>query len=123
MAVETDLWLNPGGKSGAVVGNVFSLRRTVTNIPSGVTISSGKLTIKTNLSDAIGAAIIALTATVENSGSSGTGIIRFDFSAANTNAATAGTLYYFDIQVTMSDSSILTLENGQTHFDAAVTTL
>lgn len=118
MVVVTNLHLG----LGLVTGNVFSIRRIVTGVPSGVTISSAKLTVKTNLSDPIGSAIFSLSATVEDAGSSGTGTVRWDLTAANNNAVTAGTLYFFDQQYTFSDGSILTLETGQTQWTPAVTT-
>lgn len=117
MAVETNLHLG----QNILQGNVFSIRRYITLMPSGVTVSSATHTVKTNLTDA-DPGIYQKTATIEDSGASGTAIIRFDITAANTNALTANVLVYFDIRVTLSDGTILTLEYGQFAATAKVTT-
>ena len=106
---------------GIVRGNVFSIRRTIYSIPTTVTLSSAKLTVKTNTTDA-DPGIFQITAAVEDSGASGTAIARFDFTAANTNALTAGVLVFFDLQYTFSNGNILTLETGQFQAVEKVTT-
>ena len=117
MVIETNLHLGVG----IVQGNVFPLHRYITGMPSSITVSSAKLTLKNLPSDPDGSAIFQLTASIEDSGSSGTATIRFDLSAANTNAMTANTQYYFDIQVTLSSGTILTIESGLTSAKASVT--
>lgn len=108
--------------NGIVRGDAFPLRRTVPSIPAGDAISSAKLTLKTNISDA-DPGLFQLTATIENSGStSGIGVVRFDFSSANTLLMIQDQLYYFDIQLTMTSGNIITIEQGQTSASYQVTT-
>lgn len=117
MVIETNLHLGVG----IVQGNAFSLRRYLTGIPTSTTVSSAKLTVKNSPADPDSAAIYQLTATIEDAGSSGTATIRFDFTAANTNAMTADVEYYWDWRATLSSGSILTIESGLTSAKASVT--
>lgn len=115
---------------GLVRGDYLSIRRHLTRMPSGVTVSSAKLTFKASTSDAdpglfqksITTSNLAGTGHVENIGSGGVATLRFDLAAADTNLATANQNYYFDIKVTFSDGKILTIESGITSFREKVTT-
>ncbi len=115
---------------GIVRGDKFAIRRTVNRLPAGRTIAEAWLTVKAAIADADGSAtfqkIITTTPSsgvgwIEDAGSSGSGIIRFDLSSTNTLAMTAGSSYYYDIQIRLDNDDILTLEKGMTSAVAQVT--
>lgn len=107
---------------GIVRGNIFSLRRTITGLPSGITVSGAELTVKTSTSDAdpgifqktITSSNVAGTGQIEDTGSTGAAVLRFDLGSADTLAMVANTEYYYDINITMSDASLVTVESGRT---------
>ena len=120
---------NLHGGLGIVRGDVFSIRRTINNIPAGRTLAEGWLTVKAAIADVDASATfqkvitssdVAGTGQVEDTGADGSGIIRFDISATNTLAMTAGTVYYYDVQVRLDNSDIFTLETGTTSAAAQV---
>ena len=117
MVISTNLHLGVG----IARGDQFPLRRTLTGLPANVTISSAKLTLKTNISDA-DPGLWQLSATVEDTGSTGIGTIRFDVTSTQTLLMVQDTPYWFDIQVTLSNGSILTIEEGITSALYQVTT-
>lgn len=106
---------------GIVRGDAFSLTRTIPNVPSGDTIASAKLTLKTNISDA-DPGLFQLTGSVTTAGTTGLGLVTFAFSAANTLLMVQDQPYYFDIQITMTGGNILTIEQGTTSASYQVTT-
>ena len=53
--------------------------------------------------------------------SEGTPELRFDVTATNTAAMEVNRLYYFDVQVLMSDGSLYTVERGTCEFRKGVT--
>lgn len=126
MVVESNLHL---GK-GIVRGDKFPIRRIVRKIPAGITISSSILTLKATIAIAdpglfqksITSTNVAGTGQVEDTNTNGIGKLRFDLNSADTLLMVADTDYYFDIQVTFSDGTILTLESGLTQASAQVTT-
>lgn len=108
---------------GIVRGDSFSIRRTVNRIPPSRTITKAWLTLKSSISAADGSAEIqkSITGTyvggsgvIENNGADGSGVIRFDLSSLNTAALTAGTVYYYDIQIKFDNDDIITIEKGET---------
>lgn len=107
---------------GIVRGNIFSLRRTITGLPSGITVSGAELTVKTSTDDAdpgifqktITSSNVAGTGQIEDTGSTGAAVLRFDLGSADTLAMVANTEYYYDINITMSDASLVTVESGRT---------
>jgi len=115
---------------GIVRGDQFSFRRIVRGVPAGVTISSAILTLKATIATAdpglfqksITSSNVVGTGQIEDTGSSGVGKLRFDLTDDDTLLMTADTQYYFDIQVTLSNGDILTLERGQTSAVSQVTT-
>lgn len=126
MVIESNLH----NGNGIVRGDVFPLRRTINKLPSGRTVVEGWLTVKTAIADAdvaaifqkiITAADVAGTGQIEDTGADGSAVVRFDLTAANTTAMTAGTNYYYDIQVRLDNNDILTLENGFTSAQTQVT--
>jgi len=123
MVVESNLH---GGK-GIVRGDQFSIRRTVIGVPAGITISSAILTLKSAIggtalfSKSITSSNVAGTGQIENTGTSGISVLRFDILDDDTLLMTADTEYFYDIQVILSSSDILTLETGKTSAIAEVT--
>lgn len=126
MVIETNLHM---GK-GIVRGDQFSIYRTVRGLSSGITVSSALLTVKNTIATvdpglfqkSITSSNVAGTGKIEDTGVSGIAKLRFDFTSANTLLMVADTEYYFDIQVTLSDGSLLTLERGLTSANAQVGT-
>lgn len=115
---------------GIVRGDVFSIRRTVNKIPSSRTVVEAWLTVKAAIADVDASATfqkiitssdVAGTGQIEDTGADGSAVIRFDLTAANTTAMTTGTVYYYDIQIRLDNSSILTLESGTTSATAQIT--
>ena len=103
-----------------VAGDSLRIDRTVRGIPSGVTISKGYITIKTNQTDVDASAVLQLSITstlsasgqITDTGADGTGAVRFTLSPANTLLLTPGTSYFFDIELIMSDAGIFTISKG-----------
>lgn len=126
MVIESNLHK---GK-GIVRGDQFSIYRTVRGLPSGITLTAALLTIKDAIATAdpgliqksITSSNVAGTGKIEDTGADGIGKIRFDLTTTNTLLMNADTEYYFDIQVTLSDGSILTLERGFTSANTQVGT-
>lgn len=116
MVINTDLHLG----LGIVRGDSFPLRRTLSGVPVGVTVSQAKLTLKASVSDA-DPGLFQLSATIEDAGTNGIASIRFDVSSADTLLMVQDQPYYFDIQVTLSDGGILTPEHGVTSSTYQVT--
>ncbi len=115
---------------GIVRGDSFSIRRTVNKMPPSRTITKAWLTIKSSISAVDGSAEVQKTITstlssgvgvIENIGTDGSGTLRFDLTSTNTLALTAGTVYYYDIQIKFDNSDIITLEKGKTSVVEEVT--
>lgn len=115
---------------GIVRGDVFSIRRTVNKIPSSRTVVEAWLTVKAAVADVDASATFqkiitstdsAGTGQIEDTGADGSAVIRFDITAANTTAMTASTSYFYDIQIRLDNSAILTLESGTTSATAQIT--
>lgn len=126
MAVEGNLH----GGLGIARGDVFSIRRTINKIPSSRTVVEAWLTVKAAIADVDASATfqkiitsndVAGTGQIEDTGADGSAVLRFDLTAANTTAMTAGTVYYYDIQIRLDNSAILTLESGTTSAISQVT--
>lgn len=114
---------------GFVWGDGFSLRRDVI-VPPGLTATKAYLTVKTNQTDVDGSALFqksitttntAGTGQIEDAGSSGTAVLRFDITSTNSQAPAKDTLVYFSLRVIYSDGTDITLENGQTSFMSSTT--
>ena len=125
MVTESNLH---GGK-GFVRGDAFAIKRTITRIPAGVTISEAWLTVKSDYATVDASAtfqkIITSSATasgqITDIGSDGMGEVVFEISATNTLAMSADFDYYYDIQILLSNGSIRTIERGITSALAQVT--
>ena len=96
-----------------VCGDALAVERTIAGIPTGLTLTTARLTIKAVATDLDAAAILQLTITsavtssgqITNTGSSGTGAVRFTLSGAQTVLLTPRREYAFDIQVNTSDGA------------------
>lgn len=103
-------------------GNYIRLKWGVTGIPNGSNIVSAVFKVKASetapdsqliLSKAITTVNVSGTGQITDSGSDGTGGLRFDITVADTNTLTAGTLYKYWVDVTLSTGEITTLEKGE----------
>ena len=105
----------PVSRSGAT-RTVTSAWLTVKSKETGADGSStfdadgGKLQITTTNNSGVGQILNAATPE-----------LRFDLTAANTEKLNAHQLYYFDVQVKMSDGSIYTVERGTLTPDKGIT--
>lgn len=110
--------------AGVVQGDDLEVRRTVPGLPSGQTATEAWFTLKADPS-AIDPGVLQKVITtsnnpgtgqIEKDGSVGNGNgvceLRFDLTAANTAALTAGLTYYYDVQVKTSAGKIYTAETG-----------
>lgn len=113
------------GSISLVTGDYKEVRRSISGIPAGETVTKSYLTVKNAASDADTAAIFQKTITssldlaqgvIEDSGASGTAVVRFFLLPANTRLlgnpvrAVGGVPY--DIQVITSAGKVLTPEVG-----------
>lgn len=125
--------------SGFAVGDYITVRRTInrtsSNLPTGETITQAWFTVKENITDADGSAIVQKVITtvddpgnnghIEEDGGSGAGtadpVLRFDFLSADTEAIDTNHRWY-DIQVKTSTNAIYTGEKGEIWGEDDVTT-
>ncbi len=119
MVVKSDLFSG----LGAVRGDIVSIRRVIDSLATGRTVTEAWLGVKTAYSVVDASALFAIksiTTTnsagvgqIEDSGATdGSATIRFDLVNADTTAPTAGTIYYYDIQIKLDDGTELTIESG-----------
>lgn len=102
-------------------GDDLEVQRTVTGVPTGQTVDKAWLTVKAAAADAdpgifqkaITTTDVPGTGRITDAGSSGTATLRFDLTAANTALLTAGTEYFYDVQVKTSGGKIYTVESGK----------
>jgi hypothetical protein len=122
-----------GDISGFTVGDDIEVYRTVT-IPAGQTLAKAWLTVKADLADVDGVALVqkiitpVLSATdgiIADTGASGTAILRFFLSSDDTdnlgNPSRAVMGYPYDIQVKTAAGKIGTVEIGTILGHAQVT--
>ncbi len=103
-----------------VCGDSLRIDRTVRGIPSTLTITKSWFTVKTNATDVDASAVLQLSVTstltssgqVTDTGSDGTGAVRFTVAPSQTLLLTPGFSYYFDIQILLSDSGLYTISKG-----------
>lgn len=107
---------------GIVRGDKFPIRRYLTGIPTGQTVTRAWLTVKLNKTDLDAAAIfqkeivvgtVVDVGEIEDAGGTGVATLRFDLTAVNTRAMTAGERYYYDMQVLLSGGNVRTFETGE----------
>lgn len=106
--------------NGLIRGDVFPRRWRVSRL-SGALATKAYLTVKADPeNDADAAAVFQLSITtvsgasgqIENAGAQGTAVLRFDLSATNTRAVTAGVLYEYDVQLHLDDDRVITVVKG-----------
>ena len=104
-----------------VLGDDWEVTRTITNVPSGVTITRSYFTVKANESDLDAAAIFqkdidpVLDNTqghITDTGADGTGAVTFYLQAADTVLMSANVPYFYDIQLVLSNNRLNTPEKG-----------
>jgi hypothetical protein len=105
-----------------VEGDNYDIRRTITNIPSGQTLTQAWLTVKSSLADPDVNAIVQLSITtsltsagqITDDGADQTGALIFTLTGPQTRAIgdQSPTLLSFDIQLLTSTGKIYTLEIG-----------
>ena len=105
---------------GIVKGDVISIRRTITGVPNGVTLSKAWLTVKALVTDLDAAAtfqkevnssgVIGIGQIEDTAATSRIARLRFDLSATNTDDLEDG--YVYDIQVLTTEGGIITVEKG-----------
>lgn len=115
---------------GFVRGDVCSVYRVISDLPSEATVSIAWLMVKTAYSVADGSATIskeittsnvAGTGQIEDDGTTdGTATLRFDLTNANTTAVTADVLYVYGIQYKLSDGTVREFEHGTVTWAAEV---
>lgn len=114
---------------GFVVGDDLQVRRTIGNIPATQTVIKAWFTIKSQVSDldpGIMQKVITQsdnpgTGRIEDAGASGTAIVRFDLTPADTLLLTPKTKYWFDIQLRTSLPGTYTSNFGYIRSSAQVT--
>jgi hypothetical protein len=103
------------------VGDDFDIVRTITDVPSGVTITKAWLMVKENSADVDGSAIVTKTittgtttpGTVTDSGAGdGIGEVTFHMLTADTNAMDPLTDYVYGIKVQLSNGYTGHVEQG-----------
>lgn len=115
---------------GFVRGDVCSIYRVISDLPSGTAVSIAWLMVKTAYSVADGSATIskevtttnvAGTGQIEDDGTTdGTATLRFDLTNTNTTAVTADVLYVYGIQYKLSDGTVREFEHGTVTWAAEV---
>lgn len=104
-----------------VIGDDFTIERTITLVPSGQTLSTGWFTVKRKVTDTdaqavfqkiITSSLVAGTGHIDDTGADGTGHIIFYLTADNTALLTPNSSYFFDIQIKLSGGAISTPETG-----------
>lgn len=106
-----------------VAGDDYDYTATVTGLPSGTTITKAYWTVKLNESDLDAAAIYQKTITTtlvatqgqitDNGATDRIGVCAFFAQAADTVLLTAGTEYFFDVQLILSTNRIYTPIKGR----------
>lgn len=117
-------------EGGITRGDAFPIRRWVI-VPTGLTVTKAWLTIKADIDDDDGSALVQKTITssnvagtgqIEKTGAAlGRALLRFDFVNTDTGALSAGEDHYWDLQVLLSDGQRHTLEGGMVSALAEVT--
>ena len=110
------------GTIGGFTNNSYiGLRWTVSGVPAGSTIATGELIIKPTETSSDSASIIDKTITpsnvagtgqVEDVGSTGVGIIRFDMPPSDTVKLIPGTKYTYWVEIVLNTSEKTIVEKG-----------
>jgi hypothetical protein len=108
------------GTLSVVAGDDLDVTRTVTNVPTGQTLSKAWLTLKSKLTDAdpgllqkvIVPGAVGGQGQITDTGVSGTGSLLFQLTGGNTLALPIGIDVKYDIKVLTSAGKIYTVEQG-----------
>lgn len=112
------------------VGDDIEVRRTITRIPTGQTVSKAWLTIKTDIAHTDAEAVVqkeidtnsvAGVGQIENTGGAGTAVLRFELTKTDTKLLAPGKSYYHDVQLLTSAGKISTPFRGKTAAKSQVT--
>lgn len=129
MTVTNAVIQNAAG-TNPTFGDHITIVRTVTGLPTAETITKAWLTVKANLSDADVGALLQLEITTTPSADGEitddgtgkeTGALSFEINGTDYDNLAAGVNYHHDIQVLLSDDTIITLETGRVRWNAQVT--
>lgn len=119
--------------TGFVLGDDHEVRRTVTGVPEGQTITKAWLTIKLKEKDADDDAVLQKSVTttdqpgigqIEEDASGdpeGTAVVRFDLTNADTAPLIAQREYFFDVQVLTSADKLYTPFKGKLKGEGEIT--
>ncbi len=114
---------------GYVAGDTMTVRRTVNDVPATQVLATAWMTIKVDIADADPGALqkeITTSATaageITDDGATGTGIVEFDLSPAETLALGTEVTYLYDVQVKTDTGKVATVERGTIRFIDGVTT-
>jgi hypothetical protein len=110
----------PAAGEDFVAGDDLDVRRTVTGVPAGQTLTKAWLTFKTNRFDTDVNALLQKTITsaptssgqITDTGGSGTGVILFQLTNVETLALPIGIDTPYEIKVLTSASKVYTAEQG-----------
>lgn len=103
-----------------VAGDDHEIKRRVTGLATGETVSAAEFEVKENVSDVTPTFSKSITVTdvpgtgqIEDNGATTLiAVLRFDLESADTTLLTAGTLFYYSIQVTIG-AETKTIETGR----------
>jgi cytoskeletal protein RodZ len=116
--------------TGNVAGDDIDVTRSVSGVPATQTLALAWMTFKTNVTDAdpgllqkaITTASVAGTGQITDTGASGTGVVFFQLTAANTLTLPSGVNVHYDIKVKTSAGKIYTAEQGIFNLAPRITT-
>lgn len=103
-----------------VAGDDIALTMTITSVPPGDTLAKAWMTVKAVPTDAdpgvfqkvILPGFVSGQGQITDTGASGTGIVRFDLTAANTLLLTPGVIFYYDVKMLTAGGKVGTPESG-----------
>lgn len=110
-----------------VVGDDLDIVRSISNIPTGQTVTEAVLTIKvfesgaTALIEKTITAVLSDDGLISDTGASGIAEVTFTLTDTDTALLSPGNWHYFDIQVTTSAGKIYTPEKGKIKGEIGIT--
>lgn len=121
--------MNSTISDGLVIGSDFSVIRVIKDLPTGQVLSKAWFTVKVSpdYDDSQAVFQISVTAVanndgqITNTGASGTGLVSFNLSAANTALLKARKRYWYGIKVKMSDGKVYEPQIDTFHAHAPIT--
>lgn len=113
--------INDGIINEFVAGDDLEIERTITSIPTGILIETAWFMVKRKFSDLDSEALISKTITtvnttdvgwIEDTGSDGTGLIRFYITKIETALLTPLSEYQYSIKLLLDNDKVNTPERG-----------